>query len=133
MAESAHATYQKRLKEESQRQSEKRQEEADRMILEEFQNEKASNAKLINLNLSATENEKKIKEIMKRKESLQKCHGESLKGIKDADLEIKHLLEQKDKITQNRTEESNKLFRKLLRKKRTVDLDEDDDVIPKKK
>ena len=76
--------------------------------------------------------DKKINEIMLKKETLKKCLDNANKELEMADSSLKRLIEEKGKLCDKKSQETNKVFKNFLkRKQQSVDLDEDIDE-PKK-
>ena len=105
-------------------------------MMEALKEEKENNPVLKTLTSETKENDRKIKEAFKRKDSLEKCRDETLKSLKNADADLQQLLDEKSKLAKKTSHESNKVFERLMKRKirDCVDLDDDDDhVIPEKK
>ena len=138
LAANAHSTYRKRVKEETALEAEKKREQKEKKMMEALKEEKENNPALKTLTSETEENDRKIKEAFKRKDSREKCRDETLKSLKNADADLQQLLhvDEKSKLAKKTSHESNKVFERLMKRKirDSVDLDDDDDhFIPKKK
>lgn len=113
----AKQAYELRLKSEMEEEAARKKKAAEKDILKTFENQKKNDSKLNELESGLKNNEKRISDIMKRKESLVKMQEEALRSLKEEEDHLKALLDEKEKMEEKKRAVAEKLMTSTLKRK----------------